>query len=164
MTGKLIRAFHLIGLALFFGSILGHAIGGLAPALHASPETELLGRQMITSSTRYLTVPGLALLMITGIAMVVRRRTSLLKARWLYLHAGFALLIALNAFIVLIPAGNALLGMAEGAVSGTAPADGQAMLQGREAMFGATNVVLSLVILFLGVIKPRFGAATFKEP
>lgn len=163
MTAKLIRAFHVLGVVLFFGSILGHAIGGLAPALHSSPETELLARQMITVATRYLTIPGLALLMITGIAMVLQRKGALLKARWFYLHAGLALIILINAFVILIPIGGSLLAIAEGLVSGTGTNDGRAVLQGREAMFGAANVVLSLVVLFLGVLKPRFGTKKVKE-
>lgn len=154
---KLIKALHVLGVILFFGSILGHAIAGLAESVHDGPVTERLVRQVIDVATWYLTVPGLVLLTLTGIAMIVMRRASLLKMRWTFLHVFIAVLILLNATFVLLPTGQAILTIADGLAAGTGTNAGLQILEGREAMFGAINILLCLTAVFVGVIKPRLG-------
>ena len=154
---KLITALHVLGVILFFGSILGHAIAGLAESVHDGPVTERLARQVIDAATWYLTVPGLVLLTLTGIAMIVMRGASLLKMRWTLLHGFIAVLILLNATFVLLPTGQAILTVADGLAAGTGTNAGLHILEGREAMFGAINILLCLTAVFVGVIKPRLG-------
>ncbi len=156
---KLIKALHVLGVVLFFGSILGHAIAGLAENVHDSAQTQRIARQIIDVATWYLTVPGLLLLTLTGITMVVMRKASLLKMRWTFLHVVIAALIVLNATFVLLPTGQAILAIIDGLAKGTGTGTGAGLriLEEREAMFGAINILLCLTAVFVGVIKPRLG-------
>ncbi len=145
---KIAKAFHVIGVAAFLGSILGHAIGGLAENVNDSAAAQLVGRQIIDVATWYLTIPGLVLLSVSGLYIIVQRGWLQLKMRWLVLHLVIGTLILLNAFFILMPTGQGIL---EAVVNG----DDLKTLHGREALFGAINIVLSLVTIFIAVIKPR---------
>lgn len=156
---KVVKALHLIGLVMFFGSILGHITAGFIPGAQDDPQTALIARQAIDVATTYLTVPGLVLLLLTGIFMIVKRKLPIFKFRWLTLHAIFGLLILLNAAFVLYPVGQDLLELASQVATGVQPTDQLHALEGREAAFGAANVLLCLAAMFVAVIKPRFGTA-----
>lgn len=142
------KALHIVGVALFFGSILGHAITGLAKGLHENPQALLVARQIVDVATWYLTLPGLALLTLTGLGLVIKRERPL---RYLRPHLLIAGLIVANALFILLPTGQAIL-------SATAVQSKGALelvdLQGREALFGAVNIVLCIAAIFVGVIKP----------
>ena len=92
--------------------------------------------------------------------MIVMRRASLLKLRWTLLHVSIAVLILLNATYVLLPTGQAILTIADGLAAGTGADAGLPVLEGREAMFGAINILLCLAAVFVGVIKPRLGGGS----
>jgi hypothetical protein len=64
---KIAKALHLVGLAMFLGSILGHISVGFVPGAKDRAEAMLFGRQAIEIATWSLTVPGLALLVVTGL-------------------------------------------------------------------------------------------------
>jgi len=148
---KFIKALHVIGVGLFFGSILGHAVAGLAPGIHDSPHTRLVARQIIDVATYYLTLPGLALLLLTGVALVVKRERPI---RNLAPHLFIAVLILVNAIFILYPTGQDVLGVTRDLAAG-AQSDGVLQaLEGREAMFGAINILLCLLAILVGVIKP----------
>ena len=154
---KFVKALHLIGLAMFFGSILGHITMGLVPGVSEDPGTALVARQAIDVATSYLTLPGLALLLVTGAFMAVKGRLPILRRRWLMLHIVFGALILLNAAFVLAPLGQELLGLATEAAAGTGPLERIHRLEGREAAFGAANVLFCLAALMLAAIKPGLG-------
>ena len=156
---RIAKALHLIGLAMFLGSILGHITVGLIPSVAEDPAALLFARQAIEIATWALTVPGLALLVATGLFMTLRGRLGVLRIRWLTLHQAIALLIVLNAAIVMVPVGAELLATAASVADGAADRDAMASAEIREAAFGAVNVVLALVTIFLAVLKPRFGRA-----
>lgn len=154
---RLIKPLHVIGVALFFGSILGHAVAGLAESVHDSPKTEQLARQIIDVATWYLTIPGLVLVTLTGLGMILMRGRSLLRMRWMMLHLFIAVLILLNAILILLPTGQAILAVTNDLAAGTGADGDLRMLEGREAMFGAINILLCVAAVFIGVIKPRLG-------
>ena len=158
---KFVRALHLIGAMMFFGSILGHITAGLVPGAQDDPRTVLVVREGIDAATTYLTLPGLILLVAAGIVMIVNGKLPVFKIRWLMLHAVFGLLIAVNGAFLLYPIGQDMLGVAAQVVSGAASLDALHALGGREAAFGAVNVVLCLAAILLAVFKPgpkRAGA------
>lgn len=148
---KFVRAFHIIGVVLFFGSILGHAITGLAEGVHGNAQAHLVARQIVDVATWYLTLPGLVLVTLTGIGLVVMRQRPL---RHLRPHLFIATLILANAIFILLPTGQAILGVANDLAAGTGNGSELSILQGREAMFGAINILLCLAAIFIGVIKP----------
>ena len=155
---KAIKAFHVVGVVLFLGSILGHAIVGLAESVHDNPQNQLVGRQIIDVATWYLTVPGLVLLAVTGIAMIALRGLSILKVRWTLVHVILATLILFNAAFLLLPVGQSILEIVNSLAAGKdVPTDALSALEGREALFGAVNIILGFIAVFIGVIRPRLG-------
>ena len=102
---KLIKTLHILGIVLFFGSILSHAISGLAEGVHGNVQSDLVVRQVVDVATWYLTVPGLSLLVLTGLAMVVMRERPI---RNLLPHLIIVTLILTNAIFILLPTGQAI--------------------------------------------------------
>ncbi|HRY24492.1 MAG: DUF2269 family protein [Geminicoccaceae bacterium] len=156
---KLVKALHLLGAMLFFGSILAHVTTGLIPGAEDDPQTALVIRQAIAIATSYLTMPGLILLLVTGTSMIVKARLPIFRLRWLTLHALFGLLIALNAALVLYPTGREALEVATQVAAGLLPIDQLHALGAREATFGPVNVLLCLATVLVAVIRPRLGKA-----
>ena len=153
---KTAKALHLIGLAMFLGSILGHISIGFLPDAGAA-QTILFGRQAIAVATWWLTLPGLALLIVTGLFMTVQGRHGFGRRRWLTAHQVLAVLIALNAAFVLVPGGETLRALAAEVADGRRAADAMQALAGRESMFGAANLLMALAAIFVAVLKPGFG-------
>ena len=156
---KFVKAAHLLGVVLFFGSILGHITVGLVPGAKDDPQTALFAREAIGVATTYLTLPGLVLLVLTGIFMIAKGKLPVFKTRWLTLHALIGMLIALNAVFMLYPTGRELLETASQVATGALPIDLLHAIEGREAAFGAVNVLLCLVTVLIAVVKPRIGKA-----
>lgn len=154
---KVLKALHLLGAIMFFGSILGHVTVGLIPAAQDDAQVAVVARQAIAVATSHLTVPGLVLVILTGMAMVAFGKLPILRLRWLSLHATIALLIALNAAFVLYPVGQELLEGTSLAAKGAMPLEQLHSMEQREAAFGAANLLLCLVTLFVAVMKPPFG-------
>jgi hypothetical protein len=154
---KIAKALHLIGLAMFLGSILGHITIGLVPGAKDQAQAMLFGRQAIQIATWSVTIPGLALLVATGLFMTLRGRLGFGRRRWLTVHQTIAILILLNAAVILVPGGNDLIRLASQIMQGQASLDDFAALARRESMFGAANLVLTLVTIFVAVLKPAFG-------
>ncbi len=152
-----IKVIHIIGVVMFFGSILGHAIAGVVSASSNDPAVFNIVRQVIEVETMYLTLPGLVIFTLSGIAMIVIGKMPVRKIKWLAVHFGVGVLVILNAFIVLIPIGTEILEASQNVVAGSVSAETVPALKNREAVFGALNIVACLVLITLAVLKPKFG-------
>jgi hypothetical protein len=75
----------------------------------------------------------------------------------LTVHQIIGALILLNAAIVLVPVGIDLLDVASKIMEGRASLDDFAAFSRWESTFGAANLVLSLMTVFVAVLKPAFG-------
>src|SRR5271157_5262466 len=104
---------------MFLGSILGHITVGFVPGAKAQAAAMLFGRQAIEVATWALTVPGLALLAVTGLFMTMKGRLGFLKHRWLSVHQLLGALIILNTAFILVPLGGQLLELASQIDAGT---------------------------------------------
>ncbi len=152
---KVLKVFHLLGLAAFVGSIFGHILlGGLG-----DPTADLIGFAALAEA-RYmnvllLTLPGLALLLFTGIALAWRYGLTPKSRRWLGAKLLLVGLIALNGVLVLTPLGRDMAALAQDAVAtGSLPA-AYFELQQIESLFGAANLAMILVVVALATAKPR---------
>jgi hypothetical protein len=154
---KIAKALHLVGLAMFLGSILGHISVGFVPGAKDQAEAMLFGRQAIEIATWSLTVPGLALLVVTGLFMTVRGGLGFGRWRWLTAHQIIAVLILLNAALILVPVGGELIDSASEIIRGGGSMEAFRALAGRERVFGAVNLVLALVTIFVAVLRPGLG-------
>ena len=151
---RLLKILHLIGLSLFLGSIFGHIVASvLGGAPQAGNEAAFLASRVhITAATRYLTMPGLLLTLATGVGV---QSWSLKRDVWLRAHVFAAVLIALLAFFVIVPAGSEMLRLAQ---QGVAEHVGQIKAAHKvEDMVGAANILLAVLATALGVVKPKWG-------
>jgi hypothetical protein len=97
---KIAKALHFVGLAMFLGSILGHITIGFVTGAKDHAQAMLFGRQAIEIATWSLTVPGLALLVATGLFMTVHGGLGFGRRRWLTVHQIIGALILLNAAFI----------------------------------------------------------------
>jgi len=151
---RIARVLHFIGLALFLGSIFGHIALQAIPGSTGESETILFLRTATVVTTRLLTVPGLVLLVITGVWMTVRSHGGFFRHRWLTLHQTIAGLILLNAFLILRPLGLQLLAAAQELQGGALDLSTFQHLARREMMFGPVNLVLTLATMAVAVFRP----------
>lgn len=155
---RLLKILHLIGLSLFLGSIFGHIVASvLGGAPEAGNEAAFLASRVhITAATRYLTIPGLLLILATGVGMGMWLQSwSLKRDIWLRVHMFAAVLIVLLAFFVIVPAGSEMLRLAQ---QGMTEHAGQIKAAHKvEDMVGAANILLAVLATALGVVKPKWG-------
>lgn len=154
---RVIKVVHVLAMAVFFGSILGHAVVGLVPGAGSDPDIHRTTREVIAVATETLTIPGLVVLVCSGLLLIAVGRYRVWTARWLALHVGVGLLICLNAAFILLPTGQALLAGARDAALGALSLQTLSGLHQREALFGAANVGLCLAMVVLAVLKPGLG-------
>lgn len=149
---RFLKVVHILGLAVFVGSILGH----IALAQMAAPGEAAYGWAQTAKhdSTLRLTLPGMAVAGLSGLLLTIRRRAIL--RRWLQVKVGLFALVALNGALILSPLGAELAAQA----GQGAPAETLLALSGREALFGAVNLSLIVLIVVLAVARPRLGQGT----
>lgn len=155
---KVLKALHLIGLAMFLGSILAHISVGLIPGMRSEPATILVGRHAVDVATSFVTLPGLLLAVATGALMTWRGGFGVFRRRWLTVHQAIGLVVLLNALLVLEPIGDRLLEAAEALQAGRLTVPEFLAATGAEPAFGAVNLLLTLATVFIAVIKPRLGS------
>jgi hypothetical protein len=147
-----LKIVHLIGLALFLGSVFSHVVAAVLGGPPGSSDF-LPARAEIVAATRALTLPGLGLAVLSGVGMALVS-PGLRRQRWLWLHAGLAVLVALSSLALVAPAGRQALALASGDVG--APGLAAALLL--ERVGGSVNIVLAIALLAVGVIKPALRA------
>ena len=94
------------------------------------------------------------LLVLTGIGLVVMRERPI---RLMGPHLFLAALVLVNAIFFLFPIAQAILGIANDLAAGTGSDSELRLLEGREAIFGAINILLCILATVVGVIKPGAG-------
>ena len=149
---KVAKALHFLGLAMFLGSILGHISIGFVPGAKDQAQVMLFGRQAIEIATWSLTIPGLALLGVTGLFMTFHGGLGFGRRRWLTMHQIIGALILLNAVV-----GGDLVDLASKIIQGSGSIEAFVTLAGQERTFGAANLVLALATIFIAVLKPALG-------
>ncbi len=73
---KTFKTLHIIGMALFLGSIFAHIAAGRVPGAEADPAAMVFARQAIDVTTRSVTLPGLGLTLVSGIVMALLGRLA----------------------------------------------------------------------------------------
>lgn len=155
MLRKSLKMLHLVGIIMFLGSVFGHvATAVLGGTAIGSPEF-LAARENISALTQALTLPGLGLTILSGLAMAVAGCVNPLRARWLFLHGALAAAVAALALMFVAPAGRRVLEGALTAHSGPARLSEVEIALFSEQVFGALNIVLALAVIGVAVWKPR---------
>jgi hypothetical protein len=152
---RLAKTCHLIGLALFLGSILGHIVAGAAGGAPGTASF-LYAREHIALATQFLTLPGLAIAVVSGGALAAMSRLSPLRQHWLAAKIGLTIVILVNSALFVAPAGARALAGAVALSKGESGAMADILAASRvEQIAGAVNIILILAIVLLGVFKPR---------
>lgn len=151
---KLLKIGHLIGLAVFLGSIPGHILLGKIVEPVADPAGFALLMHAKHVNVQVLTLPGLVLMLITGVALMLRRGLKPARERWLAVKLVLVVLVALNGMLILGPASRDIATATRSASLGGASAANIAVLERRESLFGALNLVMILGAIGLVVAKP----------
>lgn len=154
---SLLRVIHLVGLAMFLGSILTHITAGLLPGAGIDPSATLFARQEIDLATRAVTMPGLVLAILSGSLMTAMKYRRLSHHPWLIAHAVTGMAVVVIAVVVMVPTGRSLLDAAAAIALRPDTAEAFNALAPREHGFGAVNIFLTLVGVVLGVVKPSFA-------
>lgn len=152
---KFFKILHVIGVAMFLGSIFAHIATGRVPGAADNSPAMLFARQAIELATRFVTVPGLALAIVSGALMIASASRGFLKQRWLLLHLAAVAAIGAITVTVMIPVGQELVAAAKAVAAGAMTPDAFAASAMREHLFGAVNILLALAAIVLGVTKPR---------
>lgn len=154
---KTARFLHLLGLAMFLGSIFAFVVIGAIPVPPADVETVYHYRRAIRVVTWVLTVPGMWLMAVTGIVMTVVGRYGFFRVRWLTLKQLAMLVILANGTFVLVPYVEELFVLATQALAQGKLPEGFAALSTHEDIAGTVNLLLILGALALAVWRPFSG-------
>lgn len=156
---KALLFLHLLGFAVFLGSIPGHIVlGQLAGSADSLSGLAIL-QQAKHASILALTLPGLMLTTASGLGLL-STKLELLRTGWMRLKLGLALLVVLNGVAMLSPLGAEIAALAaDAAASGAAP-PALSGLEARESLLGAANVLMVLAIVALAVGRPRLHRPT----
>jgi hypothetical protein len=98
--------------------------------------------------------------LVTGIWLTMRRFGGFFRLRWLTIHQALALLILLNAVLLLGPLGERLLDVARSMDQGRPLSDVMQRLSNREALLGACNLLLTIGAVAIATFKPRLRGST----
>jgi hypothetical protein len=154
---RIAKALHFVGLAMFLGSILSHVSLSFVPGARDPARAMLFWRQGIEIATDTLTLPGLGLLVVTGLFMAGWGGSKFARQRWLIVHLTIGLLIVLIAAFVMLPIGVQSLDQAVKIRHGVGSIETISALIGRERVFGAISIVLALLSILIVTLKPRLG-------
>lgn len=145
---KGIKLTHFIALVVFLGSILTFiVISSLIEG--ASLENIAFGREVISTGTNVLTLPGMWVIAITGVLMGYNKYGY--KNRYFQLKLVLITLVVLNAHFFVVPAVTVATELANRSLL-----EGQLLPEYKaaymkESMFGAVNVLFTMAAAAIGV-------------
>jgi uncharacterized membrane protein len=155
---RILKVAHIIGLAVFLGSIPGHIVLGALGDPAADPAGFALLMHAKHVNVVALTIPALVFTALTGAALAWRRRLSPASHRWLGAKIALVALIGANGALVLRPLSAEIARVAAEATAGGAVPAAIASLAARESAFGAANLAMVIAVIALSVARPRLGA------
>lgn len=149
---QLARLGHIIGLVLLLGSILtfivASGVGESGGVLELA-----VARRIISAGTAFLTLPGLALLVVSGAALV-GMGTGMLRRTPVRIMLVAAAGIIANGVAVVLPAVRSATALAEASLAAGHRVAGYQHAYMTESVAGGLNVALVLVALVAGVFGP----------
>jgi hypothetical protein len=160
---RVCKLLHLLGLALFLGSVLGHIVTAVTGGTIGSADF-LAAREQIDAATRTLTLPGLGLMILSGLGLAW---SSPRRPAWMGLHAGLSVVVIALTALVVVPAGREILAGAQAIARGDGGSTAIAAALATEHRGGSANLVLTLLVVTLGVYKPAlrvFGRLAARCP
>jgi predicted integral membrane protein DUF2269 len=108
---KLMKLLHYIGLIIFLGSILSYILIS-ALAKGSTPANLVFALQVINAGVKFLTVPELLVVIVTGVILTVTHY-GFFRARWLNIKHTLIVIIAVNTFVFILLAETDALRLAQ---------------------------------------------------
>lgn len=152
---RYLKLLHIIGFAMFLGSILAHIVTSRIEPGGSDASVLLYARETICIATRASTVPGLLLLILSGTGMVWLTRGESLRRSWLRVHIAFAAAIAINTIYVVIAVAR-LTWAAQAWSQGSGSLEAFASPAAVETFAGAANVAMILLAAGIAILRPGF--------
>ncbi|HYM70564.1 MAG TPA: DUF2269 family protein [bacterium] len=150
----LIKFLHILGAVLFLGNIIVTAMWKARADRTGDLATIAFAQRLVGLTDRAFTVPGAALIAVTGYAMAARRPFPLHGLPWLEWGQGLFWLTVLLYLIVLVPIQRRLIAVADAARRSGSLAPEFRRLSARWALWGGIATLLPLIALYLMVTKP----------
>jgi hypothetical protein len=147
---KVLQFIHLIGLVLFLGSILTFVVASSVPAA-GDVASLVVARRVISAGTNALTLPGLGLLIASGIGLTWGR-LRLRDHRWLQVMVIATGLIALNGLLFVLPAVRSASALIEESRALGTLTEAYTRAYVLESSAGGVNVLLGLLAMVAGVV------------
>lgn len=154
-----LRLFHIVGMAAFVGSVLAMIILARSHDFSGDWGQIAVARADVLRITRYATLPGLGLIVLTGLLLLGGRVGPLLRQRIMRIKLALVALLVLNTTILVVPTVARLALLAEAAVQSPAAQAAFLAVHWREDVFGALNLLLLLLSAFLGLRLTGAGPA-----
>lgn len=152
---RLLKLLHILGLALFLGSIPTHIVlgqitpGGAIPAMGI-----VFSRKIMLIITLAATVPGLVLLTVTG--WLRRRALPTPRPSWLRLHLAIGLTALAVGTLVITPQILELMAQAEALATDSFDPTVWKQAKLIEDVAGTLNVGLALLAMGLACFRPTW--------
>jgi len=151
----LLKLLHLLAAIGFAGGLaVVLLLAGIADDSTAT--SYAAGRRGIAAVADYFVLPSLALLVTTGMLLLVKQ-PALIEARWVWAKALLGTLISGITLLWLQPAINRIGGLAQLGVEGTAVLGPMLPQLRAEMTGGAICIAMSLAAIVLAVWRPRLG-------
>ena len=149
---KVLHFFQEIGTIMYVGGILSHIVIGI---MFADSDSNTIYNVYVykENSADILILPGLAIKIITDVILFF---TYKVKPNWLKLKMVMTAILAVNAFIFLVPMMPELVLLAKESIPGEISQEFIAK-EHTEQFVGQLNVLPLLFELVLGSFKPKIG-------
>jgi len=151
-----LRLMHLLGLTMFVGSILGTIVLSLGAPATGDPNAVVFAWRAIGSANTLLTIPGLAITIVTGVLLVPTQDRSPGRERWATIKILAVLAIVVIAVALIELSEDKLRDLSRSLHDPAARAafTEVAVTQGTH---GAINLALVILGSVLAILKPRLG-------
>jgi hypothetical protein len=147
---------HLLGLTMFVGSILANIVLSLGAPATGDPAAVVFAWRAIASTNAFLTIPGLGILVGSGLLLIAVQDRNPSRERWLALKLFAVIGIVVIAAGLIEPSEDQLRLLAKSLPDAAARAS-FAEVAVRQQLYGAVNLALVILASALGMFKPRLG-------
>ena len=148
---RFFKVVHFLGLTLFLGSILTFVV--VSSLTKGAGLADLVfGRRLISAGTSSLTLPGMWLILVSGIVLTINGKWFW-RHKWLNIKHIVIVVVVLNAHFLVVPAVASALVLAQQSLSQGALNPGYDPAYMRESVFGGTNVLLVLFAMVAAIWK-----------
>ncbi len=148
---RFFKVVHFLGITLFLGSIFTFVVVS-SLSKGASLADLVFARRLISAGTSSLTLPGMWLILASGIVLTLRGK-GFWRHNWLNMKHIIIVIVALNAYFVVVPAVDSALELAQRSFSQGALNPSYDAAYMKESVFGGINVLLVLLAMVAAIWK-----------